>query len=318
MNDIVRDHSAAAGNDLRPTGLTDFTGQSDALENLSVYVRSARRRGDPLDHVLFHGPPGLGKTTLSQIIANEMGTGFKSVSAPAIKKPGEIATLLVALERGDVLFVDEIHRLPLFVEEVLYSAMEDSKITILVGEGYQQPEPIEVPIQPFTLVGATTRKGSLSQPLLDRFGIPVRLEYYDDEALTEILKNAARKMGEFPGDEECREIARRSRGTPRIAIRILKRLRDFREDAGVEYDMDFVIACLDRLGIGPDGLDEHDTRYLDALRDMFGGGPVGIETMSIALSESRDTLETSIEPFLIRNGLIAKTNRGRVLVDAQE
>ncbi|NDV52932.1 Holliday junction branch migration DNA helicase RuvB [Salipiger sp. PrR003] len=319
MNDIVRnEHADEGANELRPTRLTDFTGQTAALENLSVYVRSARRRGDPLDHVLFYGPPGLGKTTLSQIIAEEMETNFRSISAPAIKKPGELATVLVTLQPGDVLFIDEIHRLPLFVEELLYSAMEDYKITILVGEGHEQAEPIEVRINPFTLVGATTRKGSLSQPLLDRFGIQVRLTYYEDEDLTSIVQGAATKLGEFLDHGEAFEVARRSRGTPRIAIKLLKRLRDFRQDAETEYSLDFVVRCLDRLGITSNGLDDQDIRYLDTLRDLFGGGPTGIETLAIAMAESRDTLETSIEPFLIRQGLITKTSRGRLLVRNEE
>ncbi len=317
MNQIVRDIQSDEGGDVRPASLSDFTGQSATLKNLAIYIRGARRRKEPLDHCLFYGPPGLGKTTLSRIISEELRVGFRSVSAPAIAKPGDLAAVLVNLQPNDVLFIDEIHRLPLIAEELLYSAMEDFMITIIVGGENGGGEPIEVSINPFTLVAATTRKGMLSQPLQDRFGIQFRLEYYEAADLTRIVLRAATKLGEVMREDEAAEVARRSRGTPRIALRLLKRLRDFREDAEVEYSAKFISECLDEMGITPDGLDDLDLRYLTILRDQYNGGPVGIETMATALSESRDTLETSIEPFLIRTGRIGKTPRGRILLENQ-
>jgi len=303
---------------VRPLEIMDFTGQSETIENLSTFIRGAVRRQEPLDHILFYGPPGLGKTTLSRIIARELGVGFKTISAPAITKPGELASILVSLSPLDVLFIDEIHRLPLPVEEILYSAMEDNKITILIGSD-NNVEPIEVNLNPFTLVAATTRKGMLSQPLSDRFGIQFRMDFYNDIELAKIIKRASRILKVNLSDESIIELAKRSRGTPRISLRLLRRLRDFIEDHSESEifvsDLEFTSKILDKLGISSDGLDELDQRYIECLSKTFKGGPVGIETLSASLSESRDTLESSVEPYLIRKGYIIRTPRGRKMAD---
>lgn len=314
MKDSDEDYS------VRPLDLSDFTGQSETLKNLSTYIRGAKRRDEPLDHILFYGPPGLGKTTLSRIISEELEVGFKSISAPAISKPGELASILVGINYRDVLFIDEIHRLPLIAEELLYGAMEDNKISILVGNEFNS-EPIEVDIQPFTLVAATTRKGMLSQPLNDRFGIQFRMDFYSTEDLAKIVHRASKILHLNLTTDALNEVAKRSRGTPRIALRLLRRLRDFIEEDKKQIDLtevDFVSNILNNLGISEEGLDETDQRYLRCLKDNFNGGPVGIETLAASMAESRDTIESVIEPFLLRSGYILRTPRGRKLAENNE
>ena len=318
MNQIVRDESAEENAELRPASLDDFTGQNEQIENLKVFIRGARRREEPLDHVLFYGPPGLGKTTLSRIIANELGVGMRAISAPAIGKVGDLCATLMSMQARDVLFIDEIHRLPTPVEETLYTAMEDQQITILVPDDKGQEQAITIKVPHITVVGATTRKGALTLPLQDRFGMQFRMDYYSPEDLQRIVIRAARQLGEAMGPEEALCVAKRSRGTPRIALKLLRRLRDFREDAGLDYSLEFVETCLDKLGISPQGLDELDMRYLTALRETFTGGPVGIDTLASAISESRETLETSVEPYLIRLELVSKTPRGRQALEPRE
>jgi len=297
----------------RPALLSEFNGQGAAKDNLSVFVDAARRMGKALDHVLFYGPPGVGKTTLAQIIANELGSGFKSVAAPAIEKPADIISVLAGLEYRDVLFVDEIHRLPPKVEETLYTAMEDFKLDIIVGEGVQARS-VTVPIERFTLVGATTRPGSLSEPLRDRFGIPVKLELYTEAEMEAVILRAAGKMALEIDSDAVSEIARRSRGTPRIGLRLLRRVRDFAVSAGrFSVSASDADDALLRLGIDKNGLDDTDRRYISVLKDRFRGGPAGLVTLAAALNESPDTLENSVEPYLVRKGLIDRTPRGRVL-----
>ena len=297
---------------LRPLSFADFVGQADAIENLRIYVEAARARGEPLDHLLFSGPPGLGKTTLSQIVARELGVNFRSTSGPVIAKAGDLAALLTNLEPRDVLFIDEIHRLNPKVEEVLYPAMEDFELDLIIGEG-PAARSIKIDIQPFTLIGATTRAGLLATPLRDRFGIPVRLEFYTHEELGSIVARNARKLGMEMTEDGAVEIARRSRGTPRVAGRLLRRVRDLSEHAGDGVvDRAAANAALNRLGVDDTGLDAQDMRYLGALVEMFGGGPVGVETLAAALSEARDALEDVIEPYLIQQGFLQRTPRGRV------
>ena len=297
---------------LRPLSFSDFVGQADAIANLKIYVEAARARNEPLDHLLFSGPPGLGKTTLSQIVARELGVNFKSTSGPVIAKAGDLAALLTNLEPRDVLFIDEIHRLNPKVEEILYPAMEDFELDIIIGEG-PAARSIKIDVAPFTLIGATTRAGLLATPLRDRFGIPVRLEFYTHEELGSIVARNARKLGLDMTDDGAVEIASRSRGTPRVAGRLLRRVRDLTEHADVSVvDADAANAALNRLGVDGDGLDAQDMRYLTALVEMFGGGPVGVETLGAALSEARDAIEDVIEPYLIQQGFLQRTPRGRV------
>ena len=298
---------------LRPERLTDFTGQAEARANLSVFIEAARRRGEAMDHLLFHGPPGLGKTTLAQIVSRELGVNFRMTSGPVIAKPGDLAAVLTNLEARDVLFIDEIHRLSPVVEEILYPAMEDFELDLVIGEG-PAARTVRIDLAPFTLIGATTRLGLLTTPLRDRFGIPVRLEFYTFQELGQIVARAARLMGLEAEEDGIAEIARRARGTPRIAGRLLRRVADF---AVVENDgrIDKALAArsLERLGVDAIGLDGADRRYLVQIAEHYGGGPVGVETMAAALSEARDAIEEVIEPYLMQAGMIARTPRGRVL-----
>lgn len=297
---------------LRPLNFSDFVGQKTAIANLKVFVEAAGRRTEALDHLLLSGPPGLGKTTLAQIVARELGVNFRATSGPVISKAGDLAALLTNLEPRDVLFIDEIHRLNPTVEEILYPALEDFELDLIIGEG-PAARSIKIDLAPFTLIGATTRAGLLATPLRDRFGIPVRLEFYDVDELTKIVTRAGGKLGVEMTAEGAREIARRARGTPRIAGRLLRRVRDLAEDAGATtIDAKVADAALLRLGVDDIGLDTQDMRYLRALCEMFSGGPVGADTMAAALSEARDALEDVIEPYLIQKGFLQRTPRGRV------
>ena len=298
---------------LRPKSLDEFIGQEAARGNLRVFIEAAKARGEALDHVLFFGPPGLGKTTLAQIVAKEMGVGFRATSGPVIAKSGDLAALLTNLDEGDVLFVDEIHRLSPVVEEVLYPAMEDFELDLVIGEG-PAARTVRIELQPFTLVGATTRLGLLTTPLRDRFGIPVRLQFYTVDELELVVRRAARLLDLAITPDGAMEIARRSRGTPRIAGRLLRRVRDFANVAGVAaVDAKVADASLRRLEVDELGLDLMDRRYLMMIADIYRGGPVGVETLAAGLSEARDTIEEVIEPYLIQLGLIARTARGRCL-----
>ncbi len=298
---------------LRPKSLDEFVGQQAARDNLRVFIQAARGRGDALDHVLFFGPPGLGKTTLAQIIAREMGVGFRATSGPVIAKSGDLAALLTNLEDGDVLFIDEIHRLQPAVEEVLYPAMEDRVLDLMIGEG-PSARSVRIDLPRFTLVGATTRQGLLTTPLRDRFGIPVRLQFYTVEELTRVVTRAARLLDLPISEDGAVEVARRSRGTPRIAGRLLRRVRDFASVAGHEIvHAAAADQALNRLEVDALGLDAMDRRYLTMIADVYRGGPVGVETLAAGLSEPRDTIEEVIEPFLIQLGLLARTARGRIL-----
>ena len=298
---------------LRPKSLDEFVGQKAARENLRVFLQAAKARGEALDHVLFFGPPGLGKTTLAQIIAREMGVGFRATSGPVIAKSGDLAALLTNLEDGDVLFIDEIHRLAPAVEEVLYPAMEDRALDLMIGEG-PSARSVRIDLPRFTLVGATTRQGLLTTPLRDRFGIPVRLTFYTVDELERVVTRAAALLDLHVAPDGAREIARRARGTPRISGRLLRRVRDFANVAGVEsVDAKTADAALTRLEVDSLGLDAMDRRYLTMIADIYRGGPVGVETLAAGLSEPRDTIEEVIEPYLIQLGLVARTARGRCL-----
>ncbi len=311
ITDPTRQPGETIDRALRPLSFDDFTGQASAKANLKVFVQAARNRGDALDHVLLFGPPGLGKTTLAQIVSREMGVGFRSTSGPVIGKAGDLAALLTNLEENDVLFIDEIHRLSPVVEEILYPAMEDHTLDIMIGDG-PSARSVKIDLPPFTLVGATTRAGLLSTPLRDRFGIPVRLEFYTPEELGGIVFKAGIKMGAEITESGAIEIARRARGTPRIAIRLLRRVRDFAEADNVQIDKASASKGLARLEVDSDGLDALDRRYLNALVKTYSGGPVGADTLAAALSEARDAIEEVIEPYLMQQGLVARTPRGRV------
>jgi holliday junction DNA helicase RuvB len=301
---------------LRPKSLGEFVGQEAARENLRVFVDAARGRGEAMDHVLFFGPPGLGKTTLAQIVARELGVGFRATSGPVIGKAGDLAALLTNLEANDVLFIDEIHRLNPVVEEVLYPAMEDRALDLIIGEG-PSARSVRIDLPPFTLIGATTRQGLLTTPLRDRFGIPVRLNFYTVEELERVVTRGAGLLGLPLGPGCAHEIARRSRGTPRVAGRLLRRVRDFAHVAGdVSVSATIADAALTRLEIDNLGLDAMDRRYLRMIAGTYKGGPVGVETLAAGLSEPRDTIEEVIEPYLIQLGLVARTARGRCLNDA--
>jgi Holliday junction DNA helicase RuvB len=300
---------------LRPKTLAEFVGQAAAKDNLSVFIESAKSRGEAMDHVLFYGPPGLGKTTLAQIVARELGVGFRATSGPVIAKTGDLAALLTNLEHGDVLFIDEIHRLNPIVEEVLYPAMEDRALDLIIGEG-PSARSVRIDLPAFTLVGATTRAGLLTTPLRDRFGIPVRLNFYTISELERVVTRGAGLLGIGIEPEGAREIARRGRGTPRVAGRLLRRVRDFAHVAG-DGTITQAIAddSLTRLEVDALGLDAMDRRYLTMIADIYKGGPVGVETLAAGLSEPRDTVEEVIEPYLIQLGLVARTARGRCLND---
>lgn len=299
-------------NALRPLRFDDFSGQKKVVENLEVFVEAAKYRGEPLDHTLLHGPPGLGKTTLSNIIANELGVGFKITSGPVLDKPGDLAGILTSLESNDVLFIDEIHRLSPVVEEYLYSAMEDYRIDIMIDKG-PSARSIQIDLNPFTLVGATTRSGLLTAPLRARFGINLHLEYYDPETLTHIIKRSASILNVPISDEAAAEISRRSRGTPRIANALLRRVRDFAQVKGSgRIDHEIAKFSLKSLNIDQYGLDEIDNKILLTIIDKFRGGPVGLSTIATAIGEDTGTVEEVYEPFLIMEGFIKRTPRGRM------
>ena len=307
------ENNSPAAINLRPTTLDEFVGQEKVCQNLIVFIQSAKSRGEVLDHVLLYGPPGLGKTTLSNIISKELGVGFKATSAPMITKAGDLAAILTNLEARDVLFIDEIHRLNPAIEEVLYSAMEDFQLDIIIGEG-PSARSVKIDLQPFTLVGATTRSGLVSTPLRERFGIPLRMDFYNHEDLQKIVLRGAHLLNMPISDDGAMEIAKRSRGTPRIAGRLLKRVRDFGAVAGnVEIDSAIADKALRLLDVDAYGLDEFDRRYLNCIAKNYGGGPVGADTLAAALSEERDTIEEVIEPYLLKLGFLQRTPRGRVL-----
>jgi Holliday junction DNA helicase RuvB len=298
---------------LRPQTLAEFTGQKSSRENLAIFIQAAKERGEALDHVLLHGPPGLGKTTLAQIVARELGVGFRGTSGPIIDKAGSLAAILTNLQPRDVLFIDEIHRLQPAIEEILYPAMEDFQLDLIIGDG-PSARTVKIDLPPFTLVGATTRSGLLATPLRDRFGIPLRLVFYTPEELQKIVTRGAALLRFDLTQEGAQEIARRSRGTPRIATRLLRRVRDIAAVQGrFPVDQAIADAALTRLEVDSLGLDAMDRRYLSRIADHHNGGPVGVDTLAAALAEARDTLEDVVEPFLIQEGLVLRTSRGRVL-----
>jgi Holliday junction DNA helicase RuvB len=310
-----RGEEDAAEASFRPLSLDEFVGQARVRDNLRVFIQAARSRGEPLDHVLLHGPPGLGKTTLAQIVAREMGVGFRATSGPVIQRAGDLAALLTNLQPRDVLFIDEIHRLTPAVEEILYPAMEDFQLDLIIGEG-PAARSVRIDLPPFTLIGATTRSGLITRPLRERFGIPLRLVFYEPEELERIVSRGARVLAIDLAPEGAAEIAGRSRGTPRVAARLLRRVRDFAAVAGaLRIDLAAADEALRRLEVDERGLDAMDRRYLLALAENYGGGPVGAETLAAALADQRDVVEEVIEPYLIQQGFVQRTPRGRMLTD---
>ncbi len=306
----AQDESEAS---FRPLELSDFTGQKTACENLTIFIEAAKARKDVLDHVLFAGPPGLGKTTLAQIVARELGVNFKATSGPVIAKSGDLAALLTNLDEGDVLFIDEIHRLSPAVEEILYPAMEDFQLDLIIGEG-PAARSVRIELAPFTLVAATTRTGLLTTPLRDRFGIPIRLEYYNHDELCKIVRRGARVLGINMTQDAAMEVAKRARGTPRVAGRLLRRVRDFSIVAKQDIvDKEIADSSLTRLEVDHIGLDKMDHKYLNIIAKNYHGGPVGADTIAAAMSEGRDSIEEVIEPYLIQLGFVARTPRGRTL-----
>ncbi len=310
VTSLKKEEDASEGH-LRPQHLNDFIGQNQSKKNLAVFIEAAKRRGDSLDHVLFHGPPGLGKTTLAQIVSREMGVNFKATSGPILTKAGDLAAILTNLEARDVLFIDEIHRLPSAVEEILYPAMEDFKLDLIIGEG-PAARSIRIDLPQFTLVGATTRLGLLTNPLRDRFGIPLRLDFYNTEELKSVIKRAIVILNMELTEDGADEIAKRSRGTPRIAVRLLKRVRDFAMVQNArQIDAPLADKALKLLEVDNMGLDSADHRYLKFIAEHYNGGPVGIETIAAGLSEQRDSIEETIEPYLLQCGFVQRTSRGR-------
>ena len=313
VTDAARQPEDNSESSLRPLILGDFIGQQKLRENLGIFIEAARGRDEAMDHVLFYGPPGLGKTTLAQIVARELGVGFRATSGPVITRAGDLAALLTNLQPRDVLFIDEIHRLSPAVEEVLYPAMEDFQLDLIIGEG-PAARSVRIDLPRFTLVGATTRLGLITTPLRERFGIPLRLNFYEPKELELIVRRGARVIGLNLTDSGAMEIARRSRGTPRVAGRLLRRVRDFASVAKMaEVDQRAADAALQRLDVDDLGLDQMDRRYLKLIAEHYGGGPVGVETLAAALSEQRDTIEDAIEPFLIQQCLLQRSPRGRML-----
>ena len=300
---------------IRPESLKEYVGQEEIKENLKVFIQAAKMRDEVLDHVLLYGPPGLGKTTLAHIIANELGTNLKTASGPSIEKSGDLAAVLSTLEPGDVLFIDEIHRMPRFIEEILYPAMEDFELDIVVG-GEGSSRSIKIDLPPFTLVGATTRAGDISSPLRDRFGIVSKLNYYTNSELEQIIKRTAKVLDMPIENDAAKELAKRSRRTPRIANRLFKRVRDFALVAGdAAISLELTESSLERLKVDKDGLDQIDIEYLKALINKFNGGPVGVETIATSIGEEVSTIEDVVEPFLLQEGYVKRTQRGRVATD---